>query len=72
MSVKNANAVSEYTTAVVAMQAALANLMEFAESLPAPVDEQLPNLHYGHLGAIKEMTVKLCELSEIADRFGSM
>jgi hypothetical protein len=70
MSVKNTSAVNQYTAMVCEIQSALANLSEWAESLPAPDDNnELANLHYGHLGTVEHIHGMLAQVSKAADSF---
>lgn len=70
MSIKHVSAVNEYTARVMEIQAVLANLAEWAESLPAPDEEgTIHSLHYGHLGSIQEIHKLLGEISRHADGF---
>lgn len=70
MSVKNKTAVNTYTAKVCEIQMALANLAEWAESLPAPDDnDEIANLHYGHMGTIDHIHDLLGQVSQAADGF---
>lgn len=69
MSVKNTNSVTAYVANVAEILAAIENLKEFVESLPAPVDGELPNLHYGHVGSVAKIHELIGEASRYADEF---
>ena len=70
MSIKHASAVNDYADMVSKIQSALANLAEWAASLPAPDHNgELPNLHYGHLGTIDHIQNLLGQASRAADKF---
>ena len=72
MSVKHAEAVSGYTQTVVAIRNALDNLIEFVDSLPSPDHNgELPSLHYGHVGTIKQMRSLLSQVAGLADGFNN-
>lgn len=72
MSIKNPTAVRQYESDVAAAQAAIENLQEFLVSMPAPEDDQLPTLHYGHAGLVQEIRFKLAEVVALADRWGAL
>ena len=68
MSVKNTEYVQRYVHEVAGLRAALANLAEFVDTLPAPDDAgELPTMHYGHLGTVSAIHVRIGELSRMAD-----
>ena len=70
MSIKHASAVNDYTDMVSKIQNALANLAEWATSLPAPDHAgELHNLHYGHLAKIEHIQNLLGHVSQAADKF---
>jgi hypothetical protein len=59
MSVKDPATVNRYAEQHASLVAALANLAEFVESMPAPDESgQLKNVDYGYTGS----TAHLCEL----------
>lgn len=73
MSIKHAHTVDRYEVDVREIQAAAANLFEFAQSLPAPDENgHLPTLHYGHTGALQEIRDKLVELGALVDKWGTI
>mgnify|MGYP006921321596 CR=1 FL=1 len=73
MSIKHAHTVDRYEVDVREIQAALANLTEFAQSLPAPDENgQLLTLHYGHTGVLQELRDKLAEASALAETWGKL
>lgn len=70
MSVKNKSAVNDYVAKVIEIQNVLENLLEWANSLPAPDDNnELHSLHYGHIGTIDDIHKLLRQASQAADRF---
>lgn len=70
MSVKNKSAVNDYAAKVIEIQNVLENLLEWANSLPAPDDNnELHSLHYGHIGTIDDIHKLLGQASQAADRF---
>jgi hypothetical protein len=70
MSVKQASAVNDYTAKMIEIRNVLENLIEWAESLPAPDDQnELHSLHYGHLGTIEHIHNLLGQVSQAADGF---
>ena len=70
MSVKNKSAVNSYAAKVIEIQNVLENLLEWANSLPAPDDNnELHSLHYGHIGTIDHIHKFLGEVSQAADGF---
>ena len=70
MSIKHKEAVDTYVACHAELTAALENLMEFVQNMPAPdEDGVLRNLHYGHLGTIQQMRVHLAEAMRMADAF---
>ena len=70
MSVKQAAAVQEYISKVLEIRSVLENLMEWADSLPAPDDNnELHSLHYGHIGTINHIHDLLGQVSEATDHF---
>ena len=69
MTIANANSVSEYATAVIQIRGMLENLSEWSDTLPAPDDDCVPNLHYGHLGTLLVIRRLLREVSSCADQF---
>jgi hypothetical protein len=68
MTVKNASFVGQYVRTRTELLAALENLQEFVENLPAP-DESgfIPNLDYGHLGSLGHMHEVIGEVARTAD-----
>lgn len=70
MSIKHKEAVDTYIACHADLTAALENLTEFVQNMPAPdEDGVLANLHYGHLGTIQQMRVHLAEAMRMADAF---
>lgn len=70
MSIKHASSVNDYVAMVSNIQNALANLAEWATSLPAPDHRgELPTLDYGHLGTIDHIQSLLGQVSQAADKF---
>lgn len=70
MSVKQSAAVNDYTARVLEIRNALDNLIEWADSLPAPDDNnELHSLHYGHIGTIRHIHDLLGQVSQAADGF---
>ena len=69
MSVKNREFVERYVSDVQETLSALANLREFVESLPAPENGELWNLHYGHIGSVNEIKRLIGEAMVHADSF---
>jgi len=70
MSIKQLSSVNIYTAKVIEIQNALANLAEWAESLPAPDDDgNIHSLHYGHLGVIEHIHNLLGQASQATDKF---
>ena len=67
MSVKNREFVERYVSDVQETLSALANLREFVESLPAPENGELWNLHYGHIGSVNEIKRLIGEAMVHAD-----
>lgn len=68
MSVKNQDWVQQYVSEVADIRAALANMLEFVDSLPAPNGcGELPTLHYGHLGTVSAIHHHLATVSRLAD-----
>ena len=67
MSVKNQEHVKRYSSQVADIRAALANMLEFSETLPA-VDEagSLPTLDYGQITIVSAIHRHLGEISRIA------
>jgi len=70
MSIKQLSSVNIYTAKVCEIQAALANLTEWADSLPAPDEnDTIHGLHYGHLGVIEHIHNLLGQASQATDKF---
>ena len=70
MSVKNKLSVQTYILQVTNSRAALANLAEWVESLPAPDDNnELHSLHYGHVGTIDHIFDLIKQAHQAADQF---
>lgn len=70
MSIKHKESVESYVACHTDIIAALENLTEFVHDLPAPdVNGVLPNLHYGHLGTLKQMRTHLADAMRMADAF---
>jgi hypothetical protein len=70
MTVKSKKHVSEYASRVAEIQAALQNILEWTENLPAPDDAyEIPNLHYGHMGTIERIHNLVGEISKATDGF---
>lgn len=70
MSVKNSVSVNRYVDNVIAIRAALENMLEFVDSLPAPDEnDELGNMHYGHTGSIELLRQRIAEASQATDRF---
>ncbi len=68
MSVRNKEYVQRYVTEVEGLRATLSSMLEFVDSLPAPDDAgELPTMHYGHLGTVSAIHVRIGELSRMAD-----
>ena len=64
MSVKNQNSVRQYVKDVAEIRAALENIIEFVDTLPAPDDNnELPTLHYGHVGDIAGIRAAVGEVA---------
>jgi hypothetical protein len=73
MAIKNVKAVERYVSDVAAIMSMLENLKEFAESLPAPDDDEtLPTLHYEHIGCVAEIRLRLAESMDFADTFSKI
>ena len=70
MSIKHKESVESYVACHADIIAALENLIEFVNDLPAPdANGILRNLHYGHLGTLKQMRVHLADAMRMADAF---
>lgn len=70
MSIKHTSSVDRYVACHADLTAALENLAEFVDSLPAPAEDgSLPTLHYGHLGTLEEIRKQLGEAMRLADKF---
>ena len=68
MTIKNTRYAERYAQQVMEMRAVLENLQEFVSTLPAPDEcENIPGLHYGHLGTIDQIHTALTVASEHAD-----
>ena len=72
MAIKDTKSVDSYVKMVCEMRAALENLQEFVDSLPAPDDEHsIPGMDYGHFGDVTRMHELIGELGEISsEMFG--
>ena len=68
MSIKHEPIVKRYEELRSNILAALANLQEFAESLPEATNNQLP-LHYGHIGPLEDLRERLREATVCADEY---
>ena len=61
---------NRYVACHVDLTAALENLKEFVDRLPAPTEDgTLLTLHYGHLGALEEIRKQMAEAMRLADAF---
>ena len=71
MSVKDPATVSRYAKQHANLVAALANIAEFVESMPAP-DEQshIQNIDYGYTGSVGKMHELILQACNIADELG--
>ena len=70
MSIKERASVERYTESVVRMRNMLENLIEFVETLPAPDEnDELQNLHYGHLSSVIGIVSLVETAVTIADGF---
>ena len=70
MSIKHKESVQKYVVCQAELVAAIENLREFVEDLPAPDDDDtLPNLDYGHLGTLQEIRKIIAEAMRLADAF---
>lgn len=70
MSIKEASSVAMYITRVADIRSAIATLSQFADSLPAPdAHDNLPSLHYGHLGSLAELQDSLDNAVAATDTF---
>lgn len=68
MAVKDIRTVNTYAANHAKMLAAIENLREFIESMPAPdEDGNIPNVDYGYTGSAEEMAKHLAEACRIAD-----
>jgi hypothetical protein len=61
-----ADAINTYAAQVFEMRALLATLTEFVDLLPAPEDDEIPGVHWGHLGSLNQIHTQLTVASEIA------
>ena len=67
MSVKNAEWVNRYVQRVQDIARSLEALQRFADSLPAPDENnELEALHYGHLASVGEISYQLRDLADAA------
>jgi hypothetical protein len=68
MSVKDPATVNRYISHIAAITAALANLSEFVDLMPAPdANDHLPNIDYGYTGSTARIYELLAEAFRIAD-----
>jgi hypothetical protein len=69
MSVNDPTTVNRYISQHVSITAALANLTEFVDSMPAPdANDHLPNIDYGYTGSTARIYELLTEAMQIADQ----
>jgi hypothetical protein len=66
--IKDAHTVERYTKQIMQMRAMAENLVEFLDSVPAPVDGQITGIDYGYIGSIGRMHELLKESMEVADQ----
>ena len=72
MSIKHKESVQRYVVCQAELVAAIENLNEFVQNLPAPDDnDTLPNLDYGHLGTLQEIHKTIAEAMRLADAFSN-
>jgi hypothetical protein len=69
MSVKSTKHVEEYVENVMSIQAAIIELQKFADSLHAPENGELPNMHYGHTGSVDKIATDLAEVVKFTRGF---
>jgi hypothetical protein len=70
MSIRNPQTVSAYVQMQLELLAAIENLQEFIETLPAPDDRgHIWQLHYGHIGDIQRIHGKVSEACELMDQW---
>jgi len=71
MSVKSQEHVDRYVAQVCGLQAAIANLAEFVDTLPSPDENnELPSpIHYGHTGSVARLHNLIAEAMKVADSF---
>lgn len=67
MTVKHADSVRRYCSVVAELQNALANLQEFADSLPAPDEQGYLPFDYGFLGTFDELHKAIKQASQYSD-----
>ncbi len=65
MSIKHQPTINRYEQLRRDILAAIANLREFAESLPETTD----GLHYGHIGPLEDLRKRLHEATVCADTY---
>ena len=72
MSIKNPQTVAAYVQMQLELLAAIENLQEFVETLPAPDDRgHVWQLHYGHIGDIQRIHAKVTEACELMDQLSA-
>jgi len=68
MTIADTKTVESYVSQVMEVRGVLANISEFADSLPAPDEnENINGMHYGHIGSIGRIHTLLTEASEMCD-----
>lgn len=69
MSVKSKPHVKLYVADIADILGAIENLKEFVSSLPAPENDELPSLHYGHAASVSRIRELVGEAMKQADSF---
>lgn len=70
MSIKNPQTVAAYVQMQLELLAAVENLQEFIETLPAPDDAgHIWQLHYGHIGDIQRIHARIAEACELMNQW---
>ena len=72
MSIRNPQTVAAYVQMQLELLAAVENLQEFIETLPAPDDRgHVWKLHYGHIVDIQRIHAKITEACELMNQWSA-